>query len=103
MRRAGCVAFLLLAGLTAGMSSDGCSAVVPGVTARSAPQLTSEVSPDNPRFITLSADVSQYPDARTINWDFGDGSAATNLGLPAGASVTHAFSGGGAFMVQFYA
>src|SRR5437870_378627 len=72
MRRAGCVVFLFLAALTAGMSSDGCSVVVPGVTPRSAPPLTSEVSPVNSRLITLSADVSQYPDARTINWDFGD-------------------------------
>src|SRR5262249_8649595 len=97
------IGLLLVSSISAGMSSDGCSTTVPGVTPRSAPDVTAEVTPENAHVVTLLVDLKQYPDARTVNWDFGDGAIAANLPADSGSALTHTFVSGGTFTVQAYA
>src|SRR5262245_41647375 len=85
------------------MSSDGCSSDLPGMAPRPAPEVTAEVSAGNAHVVSLLLDLRQYNDARTVNWDFGDGAVAVNLPAESGTAITHTFVSGGTFMVQAYA
>lgn len=97
-------AFLLLICLTAtaGMSSDGCSFELPTLPDRPAPTISAAVDSENSQRITLSVDINGYPETRTINWDFGDGSRATGLPSGAGRSITHSYVRAGAVTAQAY-
>ncbi|MCK6483983.1 MAG: peptidylprolyl isomerase [Phycisphaerae bacterium] len=97
-------AILMLIGLaaSAGMSSDGCSFEVPTLPDRPAPTITAEVDSDNSQRIKLSVDINGYPETRSINWDFGDGSRATGLPVGTGESITHTFVRAGPLTAQAY-
>jgi cyclophilin family peptidyl-prolyl cis-trans isomerase len=86
-----------------GMSGEGCM-VTPVLPSGDPPPPV--IIPVNPTDATLqrtfTVDPSDYPETESINWDFGDGAAATNMPLSIGRTVTHGYAHGGTFVVNVH-
>jgi cyclophilin family peptidyl-prolyl cis-trans isomerase/PKD repeat protein len=86
-----------------GMSGEGCrltSALPVG------DPLPPAIIPVNPTDATLqrtfTVDLGDYPQTESINWEFGDGAAATNMTVSTGRTVTHEYARGGTFTVKVH-
>lgn len=51
---------------------------------------------------SFEVDLSGYPETRSINWEFGDGSMEVGLPVSQGRIVSHTFSSNGTFQVIVY-
>lgn len=96
--RAGLV--LLALGLAGCNGAPNAGLPIPPIPGRPNPMITAQPDANNGRIVTLRADISDYPDARTLNWDFGDGSTITNLFANTGTALTHTFLASGTFTVE---
>ena len=101
MRLSTC-ALLLTLGLAAGMTADGCNFNGLPERVRPSPPFSAEASVDQPGVVTLTLDLSFYPEALLVNYDFGDGSQANGL-LPAVAKIyDHSYLRGGDITINAY-
>lgn len=98
----------IVPGLVA-MTGDGCSDMggVAGLFARPAPGVvatarSSEFVVGEPLSFTLRVDLSNYPEARRLNWDFGDGSRSVGLPTSSGQTIVHAYLRPGTFTAKAY-
>lgn len=96
---------VVLGGLTAclGMSGDGCQlgpVVLPDL--RPPPAILSTNPGEDTLRRTLEVDLRRYPEARSITWEFGDGSMVPNLTTAQGRQVSHEFTGNGTYAVRVF-
>lgn len=95
----------LIGGLSVmlGMSGEGCqvdNGLLPGLAK---PLTIIPTNPDEETLLrTFRVDLSGYPQARTINWSFGDGSMAVNLPVATGQRAAHEFTRAGTFEVSVF-
>jgi cyclophilin family peptidyl-prolyl cis-trans isomerase/chitodextrinase len=86
-----------------GMSGQGCLVTSPVSPADPAPPAIIPVNPTDATLQrTFSVDLRDYPQTKTINWDFGDGGAATNMSVETGRTITHGYRRGGTFVVSVH-
>ncbi len=94
---------LLFSGLSVwlGATGDGCAVnPITQLDFRSSPAILSNTPQSDTRLRTLEVDLRSYPETDRINWDFGDGSALSNLSPSVGRTVTHEFARDGTFIVM---
>lgn len=85
-----------------GMGQSGCPTPTLPVTFRPAPTITPVNLVDGNLNVSFHADLAAYPDARSLNWEFGDGSSATNLNPASGQNISHLFLRSGTFRVRVH-
>ncbi|HPF41474.1 MAG TPA: PKD domain-containing protein [Phycisphaerae bacterium] len=99
-------ALTLLIGLSfsMGMSTDGCNTSGPGTSfdLRQPPAVLATSPAADTRLRRIEVDLRDYPDAHTINWEFGDGATMNNKSIVEGRVVTHDFVEDGVFTVRAY-
>lgn len=95
-------ALLCVPALVFMMGQSGCPLPTLGGSTR--PLTITVVSlPDGSLTGSFSIDLSLFPDAASVNWDFGDGSIVTNLSPNNGRFVTHTFPRSGSYTLRAYA
>lgn len=69
---------------------------------RPAPAIVVNNPSGTSRSISFSVDLTLFPDAVSINWDFGDNSSANNLPPASGRVIAHDYAADGRFTVRVF-
>lgn len=87
-----------------GMTTDGCNTAGPGTSfdLRPPPAVLSITPTSDSRLRRIEVNLRDYPDAYSINWEFGDGSTANDRTIAEGRVVSHEFVADGTFTVRAY-
>lgn len=87
-----------------GMMTDGCNTTGPGTSfdLRPPPAVLSGTPATDSRVRRIEVDLRNYPDAHSVNWEFGDGSSMNDKSIAEGRVVTHEFTSDGTFVVRAY-
>lgn len=89
--------------LTAMMGQGGCPGTIPTPPLlRPAPQISLVNPSDSSLELSFTVDLGLYPDAWSINWDYGDGSRTIGLSPSTGKFITHVFEANGNFTVKVF-
>ncbi len=89
--------------LTVMMGQSGCPGTIPTPPLlRPAPQIALVNPSDSSLELSFTLDLGLYPDAWSINWEYGDGSRVIGLTPNSGKFVTHVFEANGNFTVKAY-
>lgn len=89
--------------LTAMMGQGGCPGTIPTPPLlRPAPQISLVNPSDSSLDLSFSLDLGLYPDAWSINWEWGDGSRTIGLSPTSGKFISHVYQANGNFTVKAY-
>jgi len=89
--------------LTAMMGQGGCPGTIPTPPfLRPAPQIDLVNPSDSSLELSFSVNLGLYPDAWSLNWEFGDGSRTIGLSPNTGKFITHVYPANGNYTVKVY-